>query len=49
MVHYAVSPRKHVRVNGKKRAFVKFKSKTAAVGFIKRRKLKGAILYKSKR
>ena len=48
---YAVSPYKYVKVNGKKKAWITFSTKDKAVAFIKKRKLKHAILYvkKSKR
>ena len=45
---YAVSPRKYVKVSGRRRAWITFQTKEKAVSFIKKRKLKGALLYKRK-
>lgn len=46
---YAVSPYKHIKVGGKKRAFVTFSTKENAVAFIKKRRLKNALLYVKKK
>jgi len=43
---YEVSPRNYVIYGGKKAGAVKFKTKEGAKSFIKKRKLRGAILYK---
>lgn len=45
---YAVSPYKHVMVNGRKRSWITFSNESAAVNFIKERKLKHALLYKKR-
>lgn len=43
---YIVSPYKQVKIGGRKRGWISFKTKKQAVSFIKRRKLKRAILYR---
>jgi len=43
---YAVSPYKHIKVYGKKRAWITFNTKKEAVNFVKKRRLKHALIYK---
>ena len=45
---YAVSPYKYVRVGGKRRAWITFPTKSKAIAFIKKWRLKNAILYVKK-
>jgi len=42
---YAVSPYKYVKVNGRRRAWITFPTKEKAISFIKKRRLKNALLY----
>jgi len=45
---YLVSPRAMVKYGGQMRGEVKFGTRKGATDFIKKRRLKGAILYKKK-
>lgn len=45
---YAVSPYKKVMYRGRKVGWIKFKTKQEAIGFIKKRRLKKALLYKKR-
>ena len=46
---FLVSPYKHIKYGGQKRASVSFTTKAKAVAFIKKRKLRHAILYRKVR
>lgn len=43
---YVVSPYRHVRISGRKRGWISFSTKKQAVNFIKKRRLRHAILYR---
>ena len=46
---YIVSPYKYIKIGGKRRASVSFQTKAKAIEFIKKRRLKHAILYVRKK
>ena len=46
---FIVSPYKHIKIGGKKRASVGFSTRKSAMGFIKKRRLRNAILLVRKR
>lgn len=46
---YAVSPYKYVNIGGKRKAWITFPTKQKALNFIKKRRLKKALLYKRKK
>jgi len=46
---YAVSPYRHIKVGGRKRAWISFPTREKAIKFIKKRRLKHALLYTRKK
>jgi hypothetical protein len=46
---FAVSPYRHIKVGGRRRAWITFPTKEKATNFIKERRLKNALIYVKKR